>query len=378
MSGDVDLYNLSPLAHLLIVGALVAAVPLAWVWWRVRVGAESGRRNAMPLLVTMTLFLTFDLILFGAFTRLTDSGLGCPDWPGCYGAATPFGAAVHIDAAQTAMPTGPVTTGKAWVEMIHRYLASGVGALILILTIMAWRQRTARLLATVSLIWVCVQGAFGALTVTMKLFPAIVTLHLLGAMILLALLRSTQVRLVDVAPSGTGANLRPAVFGLVVALFGLVWLQMGLGAWVSTNYAVLACQDFPTCQGQWWPAMNFSAGFEWWRPLGQDGQGTAIPFEALTAIHYTHRLMAYLVLALAIWVGMRLREVPDYRAAGYFLWFLAAWQLATGVSNVVFNWPLLAAVSHTGGAAGFVLVLTGVLVRARFLKTSSTFKAIQS
>jgi len=200
----------------------------------------------------------------------------------------------------------------------------------------------------------------------------------LGAMILLALLRSTQVRLVDVAPSGSGANLRPAVFGLVVALFGLVWLQMGLGAWVSTNYAVLACQDFPTCQGQWWPAMNFSAGFEWWRPLGQDGQGTAIPFEALTAIHYTHRLMAYLVLALAIWVGMRLREVPDYRAAGYFLWFLAAWQLATGVSNVVFNWPLLAAVSHTGGAAGFVLVLTGVLVRARFLKTSSTFKAIQS
>ena len=144
MNAEVDLYNLSPVAHLLIVGAMFAAVPLAWVWWRVRVGAQNGHRNVMPLLLTITLFLTVDLILFGAFTRLTDSGLGCPDWPGCYGAATPIGAAQHIDAAQAAMPSGPVTTGKAWIEMVHRYLASGVGALILVLCVMAWRQHSPR------------------------------------------------------------------------------------------------------------------------------------------------------------------------------------------------------------------------------------------
>ena len=149
MSTDVDLYNLSPTAHLLIVGALIASMPLAWVWWRSRhvpagAHASEAKRQRYGLLVTVTLFLTFDLILFGAFTRLTDSGLGCPDWPGCYGAATPLGAAAQIDAAQTAMPTGPVTTGKAWIEMVHRYLASGVGGLILVMCLMAWRTRSQR------------------------------------------------------------------------------------------------------------------------------------------------------------------------------------------------------------------------------------------
>lgn len=375
MNAEVDLYNLSPVAHLLIVGAMVAAVPLAWVWWRVRVSAHRGRRNLMPLLLTITLFLTVDLILFGAFTRLTDSGLGCPDWPGCYGAATPLGAAQQIDAAQAAMPTGPVTTGKAWVEMVHRYLASGVGALILVLCVMAWRQKQARLLSTVALVWVCVQGAFGALTVTMKLFPAIVTMHLLGAMILLALLRMVHVQLVDQATTRAPTALPRGMRPLTWALFALVWLQMALGAWVSANYAVLACQDFPTCQGVWWPPMNFATGFELWRPLGYDGRGLAIPFEALTAIHYSHRLIAYIVLALAVWLGWRWRQHATLRRAGLLLWVLAVWQLATGVSNVVFDWPLLAAVSHTGGAAGFVLVLTGVLVRFRQSKPSAMLKA---
>ena len=363
MNAEVDLYNLSPVAHLLIVGAMIAAVPLAWVWWRMRVGTKNGQRNVMPLLLTITLFLTVDLILFGAFTRLTDSGLGCPDWPGCYGAATPIGAAQHIDAAQSAMPSGPVTTGKAWIEMVHRYLASGVGALILVLCIMAWRQRQARLLSTIALIWVCIQGAFGALTVTMKLFPAIVTMHLLGAMILLALLRTMHVQLVDQTNNRASVSMPLGLWLPAVVLFALIWLQMALGAWVSTNYAVLACQDFPTCQGVWWPRMNFSAGFEIWRPLGQDGLGSAIPFEALTAIHYTHRLVAYIVLALAVWLGWRWRQHATLRVAGLLLWILSGWQFVTGVSNVVFDWPLLAAVSHTGGAAGFVLVLTGVLVR---------------
>ena len=189
---------------------MVALGPLAWVWLRNRHATLARRLQALTLL---TLFLTFDLVLFGAFTRLTDSGLGCPDWPGCYGSASPVGAQLHIEAAQSAMPTGPVTHAKAWVEMIHRYLATGVGVLILTLTLVTWlarrEQRAARQCGaampaqpwwpTVTLVWVCLQGAFGALTVTMKLFPAIVTLHLLGGLVLLALLCVQAVRYAQAA-----------------------------------------------------------------------------------------------------------------------------------------------------------------------------------
>ncbi|MDP3604610.1 MAG: COX15/CtaA family protein, partial [Polaromonas sp.] len=176
-----DLYNLSPALRLMGMGLVLALGPLAWVWLRNKNQPMARRLRVLTLL---TLFLTFDLVLFGAFTRLTDSGLGCPDWPGCYGSASPVGAHAEISAAQEAMPTGPVTHGKAWVEMIHRYLATGVGVLIIVLTVSSWvQQRRARRglgegptispwWPTFTLFWVCLHGAFGALTVTMKLFPA--------------------------------------------------------------------------------------------------------------------------------------------------------------------------------------------------------------
>ncbi|MDP4608924.1 MAG: COX15/CtaA family protein [Burkholderiaceae bacterium] len=383
MTTTVDLYNLSPLAHLLIVGAIVAAMPLSWVWLRAR-GAGPHKRLAM--LATLTLFLTFDLVLFGAFTRLTDSGLGCPDWPGCYGHASPIGAAAHIDAAQTAMPTGPVTTGKAWVEMVHRYLATAVGGLILVATVLAWRARSSGLRAstdagsgpvvslspwwpTFTLLWVCLQGAFGALTVTMKLFPAIVSLHLLGGMALLALLQIQHVGYTYVVPvAGPAGTLPKRLVWAATAVFALLWLQIALGAWVSTNYAVLACQDFPTCQGQWWPDMDFAGGFELWRALGVSGDGSAIAFAALTAIHYVHRLSAYVVLLALLWLGWQLRAQPTWRNTAYGLWAMAAWQLLSGLSNVVLGWPLVAAVAHTGGAGALVVILTGMLTRIYLLK----------
>ena len=184
-----NLYDLTPVARLALLGIVVAMGPLAWVWLRNR-HAPPARRLAA--LTALTLFLTFDLVLFGAFTRLTDSGLGCPDWPGCYGNASPIGARDEIHAAQSAMPTGPVTFSKAWIEMIHRYLATGVGVLITVMAIASWIERKRLALspwwATATFVWVCVQGAFGALTVTMKLYPAIVTAHLLGGLALLALL----------------------------------------------------------------------------------------------------------------------------------------------------------------------------------------------
>ena len=175
--------------RLLLLAALIALLPLAAWWWRHRGDGPVARQRALALLVA---FLTFDLIVFGAFTRLTDSGLGCPDWPGCYGHASPVGAAEPIQAAQQAMPSGPVTATKAWIEMLHRYLAMTVGALIVALVVLGWRARKALPMSfawpLAALAWVIVQGLFGKYTVTLKLQPAIVTLHLLGGLLLLALL----------------------------------------------------------------------------------------------------------------------------------------------------------------------------------------------
>ncbi len=370
------LYDWSPLLRLLFAGMAVAALPLAWVLWRQRRAQAYGRIRALTL---VTLFLTFDLVLLGSFTRLTDSGLGCPDWPGCYGQATPLGAHASIASAQLAAPEGPVTHGKAWIEMVHRYLASSVGFLILVLSISAWtvvwRQRAAKAAraqvhpwwATVTLLWVCIQGAFGAFTVTMKLFPAIVSLHLMGGYVLLALLAVQTVwqsQAMDArSPVPVASALRVAlVVGLLVLL-----LQVASGAWVSTNYAVLACTEFPQCQSSWWPMMNFSQGFELWRPLGLATDGTPLSFQALTAIHFSHRMLAGLTFFVMLWLVWRLGRVPELARPARWLGGLLALQIATGLSNVVLDWPLLAAVLHTGGAGAMAAVLAGLLAATQTL-----------
>ncbi len=361
------LYDLAPIARIMLLGVVIALGPLAWVWLRNRDAAPSQRLRVLTL---VTLFLTFDLVLFGAFTRLTDSGLGCPDWPGCYGSVSPVGAKVSIAAAQEAMPTGPVTFSKAWIEMVHRYLATSVGVLILVLAAVSFVERRRLKVSpwwpVVTLFWVCLQGAFGALTVTMKLFPAIVTLHLLGGMALLALLRAQSVAYELSAPDSAGPVVLPVlVRRVLLTVFGLVWLQIALGGWVSTNYAVLACSEFPTCQGSWWPAMDFSHGFTLWRELGMTHAGDGLPFAALTAIHYVHRLSAYLVLAGMGWLAWLLWQTPATRRIAKGLLLLAAWQFASGLTNVVLDWPLLAAVGHTGGAAALVILMTGAVMATR-------------
>ncbi len=358
------LYDLSPALQLMIMGLAVALGPLAWVWVRNQNAPMAQRLRVLTLL---TLFLTFDLVIFGTFTRLTDSGLGCPDWPGCYGSASPVGAQAHIEAAQSAMPTGPVTHSKAWIEMIHRYLATGVGVLILTLAVIGWLERKRAPVSpwwpTATLVWVCLQGAFGALTVTMKLFPAIVTLHLLGGLVLLALLRAQSARYEqsDGNPARTFSALNAGTGRLVVIAYALLWLQVALGGWVSTNYAVLACTDFPACQNSLWPAMDFQQGFTLWRELGAGHEGGNISFQALTAIHYVHRLAAYLVLAVLMMLAFILHRVAARRLQARWLAALTLLQAATGLSNVVLGWPLLAAVMHTGGAAALVIVLTSVI-----------------
>jgi heme a synthase len=362
LNANVPLYDMSPVVQLMLLGLLIALLPLAWVWWKSRSKPLPAR---LRLLTLLTLFLTFDLVLFGAFTRLTDSGLGCPDWPGCYGQASPVGAKAQISAEQAAMPTGPVTHKKAWIEMIHRYLASGVGVLILVLAALSWRARAAIALspwwATATLVWVCIQGAFGALTVTMKLFPAIVTMHLLGGMVLLALLQAQAVKYEQGARAFAASQ---SAKNWLVAGFALLWLQIALGGWVSTNYAVLACTQFPQCQGVWWPPMNFAQGFEVWRELGQTGQGATIALPALTAIHVVHRLFAFVLFAVLGIAAWRLHQGGASKPAAWIAALLLL-QLITGLSNVVLGWPLLAAVSHTGGAAALVIVCTGALMRSK-------------
>jgi cytochrome c oxidase assembly protein subunit 15 len=375
-----SLYNLSPAVTLLGFGAAIGCLPLAWIWQRHRTAAPHRRRLA---LVVMILFLTFDLILVGAFTRLTDSGLGCPDWPGCYGHSNPLKAHAEITAAQTAMPTGPVTHQKAWIEMAHRYLASGVGALILVMAALAWLDAIkARALptaasvrgdggalpsawwATATLVWVCIQGAFGALTVTMKLFPAIVSLHLLGAYALVALLvvQATQwARVVGTLPTAETSTLPKRVRQALIAALALLLLQATSGAWVSTNYAVLVCAEFPTCQGSWWPDMNFAEAFSVWRPLGEHADGSIVSFQALTAIHVMHRLLALLTTLALLALAWRFWRHKNLQRAARLLAGVLALQVATGLSNVVLDWPIAAAMVHSAGGAGLVAVLVWML-----------------
>jgi cytochrome c oxidase assembly protein subunit 15 len=371
MDAPVALVDFAPALRLALLALVIALLPLSWVWLRQR-GADT--RTRLAALTALTLFLTFDLVVFGAFTRLSDSGLGCPDWPGCYGEASPFGARDDIHAAQTALPGGPVTWGKAWIEMIHRYLAMTVGVLILVMAVASWKERRRLPFSpwwpTLTLAWVIVQGLFGKYTVTLKLYPAIVTLHLLGGLALLALLAVQHTRFQDHVLALPAATRRLAWGAAAVLL-----LQVASGGWVSTNYAVLACTGFPQCSGQWWPAMDFEHGFTLLRELSRTGQGGYLTLDALRAIHMVHRLCAVLAtLALGL-LAWRLWQLPAARRSGQALAALLLLQLASGLSNVVLGWPLLAALGHSAGAAALVLLLALVLARSAVRQGSPAWQA---
>ncbi|HEX9171650.1 MAG TPA: COX15/CtaA family protein [Telluria sp.] len=359
----------STLFHLGIYGLLAACLPLATVWM-------SADANKFRKLVWLTAFLTFDLIVFGGFTRLTDSGLGCPDWPGCFAEANPFLAHEKIAAAEAAMPSGPVTVLKAWIEMIHRYLAMGIGVLIMALMATSWiqwRRSHNRAFApgipTALFLFVLVQGAFGAWTVTLKLQPVIVTIHLLLGMLLLALLTWLGAR--------EDALLKPQVrernrSGLRALrnwslLAGAVLLvQIALGGWVSTNYATLACADFPLCQGQLVPEMDFEHGFTLWRELGMTAAGHYLQFSALVAIHWVHRNFAMVVVAvfgITIW---RAWAHPQLRSLARKLALALLLQAATGIATVYLEFPLAIAVLHNAGAALLVLLVTMLNYKTKY------------
>ena len=346
--------------ELAAIAIVFAGLPLAYLWTR-------PGYSFFQKLNWVLVFMTFDLIVFGAFTRLTDSGLGCPDWPGCYGVSNPFHAIGEIQQAETAMPSGPVTVIKAWIEMIHRYLAMTVGALILVQVGMAFSKLKSLgkfpLFCSLGLLLlVCIQGAFGAWTVTLKLQPIIVTMHLMLALLLLACLTVYAQQAWEKSSSVHTLRIRPLSAQLLLIAFVVLSIQIFLGAWVSTNYAVLACPDFPTCLGSMWPETNWGEGFTLWRQLGLNAQGEFISPTALQTIHWAHRLFAVVVLiVLGIfgWKALQL-TTPALTSLGRFAKLLLAillLQVVTGISNVVFQWPLLAALLHTAGSAALVFCL---------------------
>lgn len=365
----VAAYDFSPATAVLLVGVVLALLPIALVMRRRQSGALSAdavSRARLRALTFATLFLCVDLVLLGAFTRLSDSGLGCPDWPGCYGNASPIGAHGAITAAQIAMPTGPVTHAKAWIEMAHRYLATALGVVIALLAVLAWLPKTRRVLpaspwwATATLMWIVLQGVFGAWTVTLRLYPLVVTAHLLGGMVLLALL-TAQSRFYEPKPMALAGPLRVGI----AIVFVLVAMQVALGGWVSTNYAVLACTDFPTCQGSWWPAMSFGDAFALPRELGRTAAGGYLAFADLTAIHMVHRIGACALLIAMLLLAWRLVASGSTEAKRWALGLvvLVLAQSSIGIVNVVFGWPLLAAMAHTAGAGALVMTMTALCVQ---------------
>ena len=346
--------------ELAAIAIVFAGLPLAYLWTR-------PGYSFFQKLNWVLVFMTFDLIVFGAFTRLTDSGLGCPDWPGCYGVSNPFHAIGEIQQAETAMPTGPVTVIKAWIEMIHRYLAMTVGALILVQVGVAFSKLKSLgkfpLFCSLGLLLlVCIQGAFGAWTVTLKLQPIIVTIHLMLALFLLACLTIYAQQAWEQSSSIHTLRIRPLPAQLLFIAFVVLSIQIFLGAWVSTNYAVLACPDFPTCLGSVWPETNWGEGFTLWRQLGLNAQGEFISPIALQTIHWAHRLFALAVLMVLGALGLKALQLTTPALSGLgryakLLLVILLLQVITGISNVVFQWPLLAALLHTAGSAALVFCL---------------------
>jgi cytochrome c oxidase assembly protein subunit 15 len=293
-----------------------------------------------------TVILTFVVVVVGAYVRLSDAGLGCPDWPLCYGRPVPD---AHEDA-------------RAWKEMGHRYLAGTLGLMIFGLMLAAWRKRASPGLATAIALLVVFQATLGKWTVTMLLKPAIVVSHLAGGMTLLALLVWFYLRRAN--PGLPSVPRAPAVAALVV-----VGIQILLGGWVSANYAALACPDLPLCLGQALPPMDFGNAFHVLRELGRTDQGELLPHDALVAIQWSHRMFALIVVAtvgLAAWKTWKVhRPISAVIAALLLL------QFSLGVANVAFNLPLALAAAHNAGAAALLVALV-VLNFSAFRDDSST------
>ena len=305
--------------------------------------------------------LALFVVVLGAYVRLSDAGLGCPDWPGCYGTLTVPQSETALQQAQMAYPDSPVEHPKAWKEMIHRYFAGALGLLVAAIFVLGWRARkdikVSPWLTTFLALLIVAQAAFGMWTVTMKLMPLVVTTHLMGGMSTLALLVwvAHRQRGLSSARYLQAEWLRPWVRGALLVIFA----QIFLGGWTSTNYAWSACTDFPTCHGAWFPDMDFANAFHWVRELGLDATGKTLQLAAYTAIQWTHRVGALVTFVYLVWLGLRLLKEPQLKRLAHMMLGLLVVQIALGVATLLLHLPLVLAVGHNLGAA---LLLTTIVV----------------
>ncbi|HVW69275.1 MAG TPA: COX15/CtaA family protein [Steroidobacteraceae bacterium] len=325
--------------------------------------------------------LCFAVVVLGAYVRLNAAGLGCPDWPGCYGHVTPLGAENNA-AAQAAFPNRPLDTGKAWKEMVHRYAAGTLVLIVVGITALAIADRRRKFVGIPYMVallsTIVVQAALGMLTVTWQLKPLIVTLHLIFGMTTLGLLwwlwlslpthswGGMTVHAGGNASSGgsTAAAMRTAYAFALIGLIALA-LQITLGGWTSSNYAAVACPDFPRCQNAWWPHTDYRNAFVLWRGLGINYEGGVLDNPARVAIHLTHRIgavVATLALAFAALLVAFQKSLPRALPAAYAVLGALALQLTIGISMVLKTFPLRLTTAHTAGAA-LLLLATITLVR---------------
>ena len=318
-----------------------------------------GSPRPLRLLVGVSICAAFVVVVLGAYTRLVNAGLGCPDWPGCYGQLVVPSTDEQIAAAEALFPDTPVDQAKAWTEMVHRYFATGLGILVIGIVILAWYYKLQLRFPLLLLALVILQGAFGAWTVTLKLWPQVVVAHLLGGFATLLLLWWYMLTLGSFKLPQIATKFRTQLY----VFSALLVVQISLGGWVSANYAALVCPDFPLCLGTLIPEMDFVAGLNIFQTIGPDYTGGEMSYQGRVAIQNLHRWAAYVVFVFGLILAWRIREVP-----GLVLGMVVCAQVALGISNVLFVLPLPIAVMHNAGAALLLLVVFTLLLQSRPLR----------
>ncbi len=333
------------------------------------------------------------VVILGAYTRLKDAGLGCPDWPGCYGFLSVPESVEDISQAEKLYPDSPFEADKAWPEVIHRYFASALGFVILLLTAHAFRlrnnpQQPFKLPLFLLFLVIC-QGLFGMWTVTLKLWPQVVTLHLLGGFATLSLLWLLCLRLSNSHWNYDNIDQSQWRRLKLMAQIGLVILvgQIALGGWISSNYAALACPDFPTCQNQWWPAMDFSAGFDAFQSIGPNYLGGVLDAQSRVAIHVSHRIGALITCVFLLYLVINLlrcrvdsQDAPkrhkirhrELSKIAVVILLILGIQISLGLSNIFWQIPLSVAVAHNAFGALLLLALVNLNYRLRLTKKRTT------
>ncbi len=310
-------------------------------------------------LAVIASIVAFCVIVLGAYVRLSHAGLGCPDWPGCYGQLSWPVEAQEIQNANQVFPERPVESEKAWKEMVHRYLAGTLMLLVLAINFLAWKSKNGqsgfRLSTGILLAVILFQAALGMWTVTLKLWPIVVMAHLLGGLVTFSILIWLALRSKDpnaYTPSLVQKQMRP----LIILSFAVLTIQLALGGWTSANYSALACPDFPACQGQWWPETNFKEGFVLWRQIGVDYEGGVLDLPSRVAIQMAHRIGALVTLLVLGMLAFRLSRNRVTRRSAVLLAVLLTTQVTLGILNILLYLPLPNAVAHN--AVGALLVAT--------------------